>query len=112
MKDAVDSQLRDQQDGFRKDRSCTDQIATLRIIQEQSLEWNSTLYIDFLNYEKAFDSVDRWPLWKLLRHYKVPGKFTSIIKNSYEGLICRVVHGNQFTDAFLVKTGVKQGCLM
>ncbi|VDO61815.1 unnamed protein product, partial [Schistosoma curassoni] len=32
MKDAVDSQLRDQQAGFRKDRSCTDRIATLRII--------------------------------------------------------------------------------
>ncbi|CAH8292225.1 unnamed protein product, partial [Schistosoma turkestanicum] len=31
MKDFVDAQLRDQQAGFRKDRSCTDQIATLRI---------------------------------------------------------------------------------
>ncbi|VDP23714.1 unnamed protein product [Schistosoma margrebowiei] len=35
MKDAVDAQLRDQQAGFRKDRSCTDQIAILRIIVEQ-----------------------------------------------------------------------------
>ncbi|VDP56337.1 unnamed protein product [Schistosoma margrebowiei] len=40
MKDCVDTQLRDQQTGFRKDRSCTDQIATLRIIVEQSIEWN------------------------------------------------------------------------
>ncbi|VDO48348.1 unnamed protein product [Schistosoma margrebowiei] len=38
MKDAVDAQLRDQPAGFRKDRSCTDQIATLRIIVEQSVE--------------------------------------------------------------------------
>ncbi|VDP56156.1 unnamed protein product [Schistosoma curassoni] len=38
MKDAVDTQLRDQQAGFRKDRSCTDQIATLRIIIERSIE--------------------------------------------------------------------------
>ncbi|VDP86580.1 unnamed protein product [Schistosoma mattheei] len=34
MKDFVDTQLRDQQAEFRKDRSCTDQIATLRIIVE------------------------------------------------------------------------------
>ncbi|VDP08375.1 unnamed protein product [Schistosoma margrebowiei] len=34
----VDAQLRDQQAGFRKDRSCTDQIATLRIIVEQLVE--------------------------------------------------------------------------
>ncbi|VDP84715.1 unnamed protein product [Schistosoma mattheei] len=38
MKDAVDAKLRTQQAGFRNDRSCTDQIATLRIIVEQSTE--------------------------------------------------------------------------
>jgi hypothetical protein len=86
MMNAVESQLRDQQGGFRKDRSCTDQIATLRIILEQSLEWNSSLYINFLDYEKAFDSVYRGSLWKLLRHYGVPEKLASIIRNSYEGL--------------------------
>ncbi|VDP49667.1 unnamed protein product [Schistosoma curassoni] len=35
LKDAVDVQLREQQAGFRKDRSCTDQSATPRIIVEQ-----------------------------------------------------------------------------
>ena len=112
MKDAVDAKLRDQQAGFRKDRSCTDQIATLRIILEQSLEWNSPLYVNFIDYEKAFDSVDRASLWKLLRHYGVPEKITSIIKNSYEGLKCRVIHKGQPTEAFQVRTGVRQGCLL
>ena len=59
MKEAVDPKLRDQQAGFRRNRSCADQIASLRIIVEQSLEWNSPLYINFIDYEKAFDSVDR-----------------------------------------------------
>ncbi|VDP72546.1 unnamed protein product [Schistosoma curassoni] len=63
MKDSVDAQLQDQQAGFRKDRSCTNQIVTPRIIDEQSTEWNSSLYINFLDYEKAFDSVDRRTLW-------------------------------------------------
>ncbi|VDP83214.1 unnamed protein product [Schistosoma curassoni] len=66
MKDAVDAQLQDQQSGFLKDRSSTDQIATLPIIVEQSVEWNSSLYINFIDYEEAFDSVDRRTLWKLL----------------------------------------------
>ncbi|CAH8549680.1 unnamed protein product [Schistosoma guineensis] len=112
MKDAVDAQLRDQQAGFRKDRSCTDQIATLRIIVEQSVEWNSSLYINFIDYEKAFDSVDRRTLWKLLRHYGIPEKIVNIIRNSYDGLQCKVVHGGQLTDAFQVRTGVRQGCLL
>ena len=50
---------------LRRNRSCTDKIASLRIIVEQSLEWNSPLYINFIDYKKAFDSVDRETLWKL-----------------------------------------------
>lgn len=60
---------RDEQVGFRKERSCTNYIATLWIILEQSLEWNPTVYTTFVDCEKAFDSVDREVLWKLLRHY-------------------------------------------
>ncbi|VDP50184.1 unnamed protein product [Schistosoma margrebowiei] len=112
MKDCVDAQLRDQQAVFRKDRPCTDQIATLWIIVEQSIEWNSSLYINFIDYEKAFDSVDRTTLWKLLRHYGVPEKIVNIIRNSYDGLNCKTVHGGQLTNSFEVKTGVRQGCLL
>ncbi|VDP62403.1 unnamed protein product [Schistosoma mattheei] len=100
MKGSVDAQLRDQQAGFRKDRSYTDQIPTPRIIVEQSIEWNSSLYINFIDYEKAFDSVDRTTLWKLLRHNGVPEKIVNIIQNSYDGLNCKIVHGGQLTDSF------------
>ncbi|XP_073714068.1 uncharacterized protein [Misgurnus anguillicaudatus] len=112
IKDQVDTQLRDQQAGFRKDRSCTDQIATLRIIVEQSLEWNSLLHITFVDYEKAFDSLDRSALWNLLRHYGVPAKIVNIIQNSYGGMTSRVVHGGKLTENFEVRTGVRQGCLL
>ncbi|XP_073695611.1 uncharacterized protein [Garra rufa] len=112
IKDAVDQQLRDEQAGFRQNRSCTDQIATLRIIVEQSLEWNTPLYINFVDYEKAFDSVDRGTLWKLLRHYGIPAKVVNLIKSSYEGITCRVIHKGQLTNSFQVKTGVRQGCLL
>ncbi|VDP19638.1 unnamed protein product [Schistosoma margrebowiei] len=60
-----------------------------------SLEWNSSLYINFNDYEKAFDSVDRRTLWKLLRHDGVSEKIVTIIRNSYDGLQCKVVHGGQ-----------------
>ncbi|VDP41174.1 unnamed protein product [Schistosoma margrebowiei] len=92
--------------------SCTDQIVTLRIIVEQSIGWNSSLYINFIVCEKGFDSVDRRTLWKLLRHYGVPEKIVNIIRNSYDGLQCKVVHGGQLTDAFQVRTKVRHGCLL
>ena len=112
MKEAVDPKLRDQQAGFRRNRSCADQIASLRIIVEQSLEWNSPLYINFIDYEKAFDSVDREALWKLLKHYGVPDKIISLIRCTYQDMSCRVAHAGQTSDSFEVKTGVRQGCLL
>ncbi|KAK2169275.1 hypothetical protein NP493_1197g00070 [Ridgeia piscesae] len=112
LKTVVDAKLRDHQAGFRKDRSCTDQIATLRIIVEQSMEWDSSLYINFVDYEKAFDSLDRDTLWNLLHQYGIPDKRISLIKNSYEDMACMVVHAGQLTDFFMVKTGVRQGCLL
>jgi len=47
-----------------------------------------------VDYEKAFDRVDRQTLWKLLRHYEIPEKITNIIRNLYEGMTCRVTDGN------------------
>ncbi|XP_019625431.1 PREDICTED: uncharacterized protein LOC109470794 [Branchiostoma belcheri] len=52
MKEAVDDRLRDQQAGFRKNRSCVDQIATLRIIVEQSLEWTPDFTLSLMGRSK------------------------------------------------------------
>jgi hypothetical protein len=81
LKEAVDLKLRDQQAGFRRNRLCADQIASLRIIIEQSREWKSPLYVNFIDYEKAFDSVDREILWKILRHYGIPEKLVSHLQH-------------------------------
>ena len=59
LKEAVDPRLHDQNAGLRKNRSCAYQIVTLRIILAQSLEWNSPLYVNFIDFEKAFDSVEK-----------------------------------------------------
>ena len=109
---AVDEKLREQQTGFRKDRPYTDQIVALRIIIEQSLEWNTSLFLNFVDFEKDFDSLDRDVLWNLMAHYGIPQKFINIIRNSYNNMQCRVIHEGKLTESFDVKTGVKQGCLL
>lgn len=108
MNAAVDPMLA----GFRSNRSCTDQIATLRITVEQSVEWNSPLYLNFIDYEKAFDSVDRETMWKLMRHYGIPEKIISQTQNTYQGMSCKVLHAGQLSESFEVKTRVRQGCLV
>ena len=112
LKEALDERLRPEQAGFRQGRSCIDHIATLRIIIEQSLEWQSPLYMTFVDFEKAFDSVDRETIWKLMSHYGIPHKFISITKKLYENCSCQVIHKGKLTSPFAVNTGVRQGCML
>ena len=59
IRDGVNSKLRDEQAGFRSGRGTVEQIFILRNIIEQVVEWQATLYITFVDFEKAFDSVHR-----------------------------------------------------
>ncbi|RUS86850.1 hypothetical protein EGW08_005387 [Elysia chlorotica] len=106
---AVDQKLRNEQAGFRKGRGCCDQIFTLRNIIEQCTEWQRQLYINFVDLMKAFDSIHRDSLWRILCAYGIPEKIVLIIKSFYSNFRCRV--GNSSTS-FEVKTGVRQGCVM
>ena len=59
LAEAVDEYTRQEQAGFRPGRSCSDHIFTLRQILAQSKELNAPLYANFIDFEKAFDSIHR-----------------------------------------------------
>ncbi|RTG91258.1 uncharacterized protein DC041_0009825 [Schistosoma bovis] len=63
---------------------------------------------DRLHYGSSSNSQT---LWKP-QQYGVPERIINITRNSYDGLQCEAVHGEQLTDAFQVRTGVRQGCLL
>ena len=69
LKDQVDAKLRREQAGFRSGRGTREQTFTLRNIIEQSLEWNASLYLVFIDYMKAFDSIHQETLWKIMKLY-------------------------------------------
>jgi len=83
IKEGVDKTLREERAGFRPSRSCIDQIFVLRTIIEQSREWNSSLYMNFIDFEKAFDSVHHTTIWNILRSYGFPGKIVNILSSFY-----------------------------
>ena len=72
ISDGIDAKLRKEQAGFRRGRSTIEQIFILRNIVEQTIGWNSSLYVRFVDYQKAFDSVDRETLWKIMESYGIP----------------------------------------
>ena len=108
----VESKLRKEQAGFRPGRGTTEQIFILRNIIEQSMEWQSSLYVNFIDFEKAFDSVHRDSLWLIMRSYGIPSEIISMVKALYDDFACAVVDGQSTTEWFKIKTGVKQCCNM
>jgi hypothetical protein len=101
---AIDIKLRQEQAGFGRGRGCIDQIFALRNIIEQCLEWNAPLFISFIDFRKAFDSVHRDSLWKILRHYGLPEKIVALIKVFYNRFECNILLDNTILEAFPVKS--------
>ena len=91
--------------GLGKERGTIEQIFILRNIIEQEIERNANLNVCFVDFEKAFDSIDRGILWEIMREYGIPSKLITMVKAMYEQSKCAVVDGFGSYDWFDVKTG-------
>ena len=74
--------------------------------------FQSPLYMLFVDYQRAFDSLSRTWIWDELKVRGLPSKFINIIKEGYEGFSCRVLHEGQLSDSIKTTSGVRQGCLL
>ncbi|KAK2167233.1 hypothetical protein NP493_1285g00041 [Ridgeia piscesae] len=58
--------------GFVGNRSALDMIFCRRQLQEKCIEQDRPLYMVFVDFSKAFETVGRTGLWQLLRKYGCP----------------------------------------
>ena len=87
-------------------------IFCLRQLQEKCIEQDRPLYMVFVDFTKAFDTVGRTGLWQLLRKYGCPEKFTTMIEALHTGMMANVSVGGEVSETFGVTNGVKQGCVL
>ena len=92
--------------GFRNNRSTVDMIFCLRQLQEKCIEHNRALYVVFLDFTKAFDTVRRSGLWQLLRKYGCPEKFSGMIESLHTGMMAKVKEAGELSDSFPVQATV------
>ena len=104
--------LSEAQAGFRRDRSTIDQIFTLRQIAEKYEEFGKDLYVCYVDFRKAFDSVWRKGLWKVMRHFGYPEKVVRILENAYKDTFSAVRVDGELSDWFNTVVGVLQGCVL
>ena len=75
-------------------------------------EWNTPLYTNFIDFEKAFDSLHRDSPCKILWHYGIPAKLVNVIKMLYSDFKSELICNTALTAAFSVTNGMKQGCIL
>ena len=75
-------------------------------------EGTRSIYVDFIDLEKAYDRVKREDLWQVFKMYNVGGKSMSGIKSMYVGSsACVRVKGGE-CERFRIDSGVREGCIM
>jgi len=109
VKDVVDERMRENQAGFRKGRSCQDQILSLNLIIEKCIDQQLPCLINFIDFKAAFDSVHRPTLWEILRVYGIPGKS---LTSSKAPIVTLSRSEETLSSWFRIITGVRQGDIL
>jgi len=103
--------LLEEQNRFRKGRFCMDCILSASQIIEKHREFNIPTYIAFIDFKKAFDSVDRDKLWTIMLSTGIPTHLITITQKIHMENITRVNAVNGISeDSRAITQGVRQGC--
>nr|VZI27138.1 unnamed protein product [Spirometra erinaceieuropaei] len=104
--------LPESQCGIRRHRGTTNMIIAARQLQEKCQEMRTHLYPTFVDLTKAFDTVNREGLWKIMQIFGCPKRFTQMVRQPHDGMMARVTDNGAVSEAFAVTNGVKQGCVL
>ena len=97
------------QNGFRRGRSTLSQILRIRRLIEKSQPYNKDLALIFVDFSKAFDSVDRDKMFEILGLYGITTKIINAIKVLYTDTISSILKSDGETEPFSILSGILQG---
>ena len=109
LNEHVEDKMVEEQCGFRKGRSYTDAIFTVRQIIEKRKEHNLPLFLSFIDYEKAYANVNRDKLWEMMDN-KIPKYLLNKIKCIYGNRKVRIKFNDGISEPIYTNKGVRQGC--
>ena len=105
----IDSHLRGNQNGFRRNRSTLSHILALRRMLEKARKNNLSVELTFIDFKKAFDSIHRGKMIKILKTYGILSRLLRAIDAMYSGTRSKVVTPDGDTEEFEIAAGVLQG---
>ena len=105
----IDNILRKNQNGFRRNRSTTSHIFTIRRILEGVRAKNLQATLLFVDFTKAFDSIHRGKMEQILLAYGLPKETVATIMILYRNTKVKVRSSDGDTNYFDIVAGVLQG---
>ena len=112
IKGKITMEIADTQTGFQKDKGTREGIFNLRMLIERCLEVNKDIFLCFIDYTKAFDSINHNKLIESLEKTEIDGKDLRIIANLYKNQFSSIKINGELTESFEVQKGVRQGCVL
>ena len=94
--------LPESQCGFRKDRGTIVMIFTPRQLQKKCQEQIMDLNMTFAVLTKAFDTVSREGLWKIIAKFGCLTKFIAMLRQFHDDMLAQVQNDGEFSDPFPV----------
>ena len=97
------------QNGFRQGKSTIAHTLVLRRLIKCVKSHNLKAVLTFVDFRKAFDSIHRGRILRILRAYDVPDRIVQVIGLMYNGTSARILTPDGNTDYFEILAGVLQG---
>jgi exonuclease III len=101
--------VKDNQFGFKKKLSTKMAVKVLEMSVKRNTDKKGSVCAAFIDVEKAFDSVDRNELWRILAERGVDKGVIDMIKIQYKNEVNKVLWDGKYSEVYKVKRGVRQG---
>ena len=110
----VTQNISESQAGGRSGYSTIDNIFCLQaVVQKYITKKRGRFYILFIDFCKAYDSVNRQKLWEILVEKGLKGKMLNMLKSIHENVSAAVKVGDSnLTKYSTSRNGLKQGCIL
>ncbi|CAG2239279.1 unnamed protein product [Mytilus edulis] len=104
--------IHDEQNGFRSNRSTIDHLSTITSIIETRKMCKMSTFAAFIDFKKAYDTVNRFLLFCKLESIGISSKMLNALKSLYHKVQSCVKVNGKITQWFDVQCGLKQGCVL
>jgi hypothetical protein len=108
----TETELADEQAGFRRGRGTRDHLTNLRIIMQKMNGHQQPLYMCFVDFTKAFDNISHEQLWLAMIEMGYPAHIINLLNTLYCKQWAKVKVAGVLSREFRIKKGVRQGCVI